>query len=79
MKINESKLREIVTKCVEKVVSEGWQDDMYSDIDELNAIENEARKLQEFVETTAFENSPIIQHTMAIIEYCQAQKKNVMG
>lgn len=50
---------------------------LVADIQELKKIYNKTYELDQLVASTAFENSPIVEHTNAIMQYCIAQKKRI--
>lgn len=79
-RLTESDLHRIVRATTKKVINEvNYMDDIDSDLRDLSQIYDKASELEKLVESTAFENSPIIQYVMAIKKYCVEQKNNILG
>lgn len=80
VRLTESDIQRIALGAANKILNEAnYMDSIDSDINELTQIYEKADELERFVETTAFENSPIIQYTSAIKKYCIEQKNNILG
>lgn len=85
--MKKSELQKLVAESVTKVLKENFDPNRFmaqnklnsnnSDIQELKKIYNKTYELDQFVASTAFENSPIVEHTNAIMQYCIAQKKRI--
>lgn len=74
----DKKLNDIVTESIKKVLKENYEDfnkdSITRDKETLKKIYMKALEIEEIAEKNYFGNSPVMEHTEAIMKYCIEQK-----
>jgi len=78
IQITDKDLKNMISESINKILKENM-DAAQVDLDNLRRIYNMTLQLENFANDCSFGNSPIVEHTEAIMQYCIAQKKRIKG
>lgn len=78
--INKNNIEYIISESIKKILKENYDYNHNSkDIEELRHIYNMTLQLEQYIENSGFENSPLVEYTTKILNYCVEQKKRILG
>ena len=78
IQITNQHIHSIISESIQKILKENM-DAAQTDLDNLKRIYNMALQLENFANECSFGNSPIVEYTEAIMQYCIEQKKRIKG